>query len=288
MVCWMDVSEYKNQIGASLAIALVAALAVVGFAELGLPSQGTATTTLPPGTLVATQTVTGTLTATTSTTPVVTSALTTSPSIQGTQGTSTSGLVLSASLNTTVLSQGEAIGVTASLFNSLPENLTLYPDYADYSNVTGWGAYTYSVCANDQALSMAIFQGRYTSGNVTGATPLQVAELYPIPCALAIPVTEYVLLPNSSLAEAYESPGLTELPVTYMVNLTTTLAPFGGMPMPSNTTSGSFSGGSQAGATGYWTGAFPSSQFQVFQPGVYTVVVADVWGQVQFLYFEVA
>jgi hypothetical protein len=197
------------------------------------------------------------------------------------------GLILTASLNTTVLKQGEGIGVNAGLFNERSGNITLIPDYNTFSNITGWGTYSSNTCANGGPLGIAVFEGHYVLDNVTTAgAPLQLAEPYPIPCAVYVPETRYVLLPNSSTAEVSWDSGLSGFPATSVQELTFTLGPFGGMPtnpVPGQT----WSAGAGDGASGYWTGSWGSTTFSTFPVGAYTVVVADLWGQVRFVYFSV-
>ncbi len=201
--------------------------------------------------------------------------------------TSALGLKLSVTLNSTGIRQGEAIGVTAELVNTLKEDLTLYPDFATYSNITAWGPYSTNVCNWQPILVIAVFQGNYTSGDIsTAGPPLQLAEPYPIPCAAPLTLTRITFLPGSHTA-AEEFVDLAGTNWTNIEDIIFSLSPFKSV----ISTNGQYTeGGPLDGAAGYYTAYTGGSSvvaFHQFPAGPYTVVVADVWGQTVFLRFNV-
>ena len=243
----------------------------------------TATYTMPGTTTTVITTIT--TSQSTSTSSFATPGTNSTP--QSTGETSLEGLMLSATLNATALGQGEAIGVSAELFNTLNRTLALYPQYEEYSNITGWQGYSRDDCVDYFPIYIAVFSGHVEQGNISAAgDPLQIASTMGIPCALTFPMIEIDMQPNSSDATIVRNEttlyplanGTTETIVqneTSTGTMATSLDPF---QCVNSTICGNF-----AGAAGYYVG----STMDEFPVGPYTVVVADLWGEALFIYFEV-
>jgi len=156
----------------------------------------------------------------------------------------------------------------------------------------------------DLPLGYAIFQGNYSPGNLTGATPLAL-EAQPLGglCPAQPVASSFAFNPASDVASVSESGGIGG---GGGENVTTSTACqrapgidcwWGGL----GTWSGYWTGSTQQNGAGLVSGGacpgqtasqqFPSGcplEFNRFAPGVYTVVAGDEWGQVAILHFTVA
>ncbi len=197
--------------------------------------------------------------ATTETKPTVTPPISTlPPNTSSTTSESVNGLILSLSLNSTTFQPGQEISVVIDEQNTL----------AAVNNVSasnGWPLRGLSVgpCGTlNYPMGVAIFQGYYTSSNVSSATSLQLYQpgIYHCPMILG-GINAYVFQPSSDIASVFGScdpnPCLTDFKIS-----------------------------SEITVTGYWTNG-QEATLSNFTPGVYTVVGGDEWGALAVLHFVV-
>ncbi len=162
------------------------------------------------------------------------------------------GLQLQVSVNTTSLNPGEALQINVSEYNILPTS-------NDISCGKNWAVdgLTLGACPNVyvQPFGVAVFQGRYTAQNISQATPLDIFA--PVACPnYSRLITDYIFQPGSM--DAYV------MPVCFITQAT---------PMSAQVTvNGIYKQGTQL---------YP------LDPGVYTIVAGDEWGNIEFLYISV-
>jgi len=155
--------------------------------------------------------------------------------------------------------------------NAVQLNITEYNDATSYNNVSAssdWPVSGLSLgpCGTlEFPFGIAVYQGHYTSQNISSATPLPIftpnangtAQSSPVACPANPQVFSYDFAPQSDSA-------------------TTGLTWAGESSSTTYRLSASFS------ITGYWNS---SSDFAVFGKGTYTVVAGDEWGHISFQYF---
>jgi hypothetical protein len=109
---------------------------------------------------------------------------------------------------------------------------------------------------------IAIFQGKYSSAEVSKAMPLLIFDpADPWPCPFqAFKITSYNFKPSSNIATLFNVSNAN--PQTIEMNTIIK-------------------------ATYYWTGHSSNIVQHTFEPGVYTVVAGDEWGAVVVLHFTV-
>ena len=157
------------------------------------------------------------------------------------------GLDLLVGMNTSVILPGQSLQVNLSEFNTLPK----------VNNVSAGGDWAMQVglgsCRNEyvQPFGIAVYSGHVDSGNVSQAQALNIFPVVPCPMYVRL-VTGCEFQPQSDLATVLPSTG-TPSPLVGSVVL-----------------SGTY-----------------TSQTVALNPGAYTVVAADEWGAMAFLYFQV-
>lgn len=161
------------------------------------------------------------------------------------------GLRLTLSLDSSTVMSGQPVTVEVSETNTLSSQLNI-------SSSSRWptvGLRTGSCYASVYPFGFALFSGRYTQANLSGAAPLQVFPAVPCPLFMRL-VTGYLFEAGGGSAVILPGTG----PATLMaVNATIT---------------GTYDGASSGGA-------------QPLPSGTYTVVAGDEWGAVVFLYLDV-
>lgn len=195
-----------------------------------------------------------------STSTAVTS-LTTSTNVSG-----TSKLSLRLRINSTTLTVGQNLSVSISDFNSADtsENVSVAAKWP-ISNLT-----LYACGTLDFPFGVAIIKGNYDEGNLSSGATLQVVEGGPQSCQSGPNFTNYYFEPNSdkaTLSGGCVSSSSCEQP--FYMSQTIVIS-------------------------GYWTGGVPvpmeptaPSILHPLQPGEYTVVGGDEWGEVAILHFVV-
>jgi len=195
------------------------------------------------------------------------------------------GLRLALLTNTTIIRSAQAIDAKATIYNTLTQNTTIYPNSTKYSNVLDWDRYYLAPCFpgwNAFALSIAIFRGHYTDANFSAtANPLMLIPPQNSSCAAMPTLQSLQFQPLNDTAE-----GLFDTvtgPQHMVVTLTTEL--------DSACATSNNPCTSAPGVKGYWTGSAnplgTNAVFHYFEAGKYTIVAADSWGQTVYLYFEV-
>jgi YVTN family beta-propeller protein len=171
-----------------------------------------------------------------------------------------SGLQLTATIEPTKVSQGENISVIAQVYDRLSSSLNV--------SSTSFVNSDYGPCAQGFATGVQVYRGQYTSANVSeghGLLLYNPSLVYLCPAEFTF---QYSFEPNSDNATVVPSLGAFQDPnmdTTGPVNETSVLA-------------------------GYWIGTgqgfldqngdeSQAYAFNTFQPGTYTVVVDDAWGQ---------
>ncbi len=172
----------------------------------------------------------------------------TSPTAVG-SGAGGLGIDLVLRQNASVIREGQRVNVSAHVQNALPyvNNLTGADSWAS-PIFRSW--LKFSLCPS--YLYIALLQGRYTESNLSAATPLQTSPPdMVVPCP-AFRQSYYLMEPMSDRATFFGGEAV--------------------LPMGIDST-----------FVGYYVG----SQAVAFQPGTYTIVAGDEWGQMAISYFQV-
>jgi hypothetical protein len=165
---------------------------------------------------------------------------------------SAGGLIIRSELNSSRIASGATVGITVSDYNpsSMELNLSKESVWAVDGLSTGGCPSLYF------PFGIAVYQGRYTSANLSQAVPLQIFPATPCPMLVRY-ITGYLFQPTSDNATVL--PGSGAVPMAMGVSV-----------------SGTYN------ATGNHYG-----QLTTFTPGTYTVVAGDEWGNLAFAYFIV-
>ncbi len=166
---------------------------------------------------------------------------------------SAGGLLVRLELNSSRIASGATVGINVSDYNPSPMELNLSKEAAwalDGLSTGGCPSLYYP-------FGIAVFQGRYTSANVSQAVPLRIFPVVACPMLVRY-ITGYLFQPMSDNATVL--PGTGEVPMATGVSVSGTY----------NTT------GNQL------------NRLTPFTPGTYTVVAGDEWGNLAFAYFVVA
>ena len=174
----------------------------------------------------------------------------------------TNDLSLSLSTNSTTYRPGQDVSITVDIKNMWQEtnHIIAAKDWPydnleiDQCDMGPWGfVYPYGI---------AIFQGSYSLSDFAAATPLALYDFsLLVPCPAPIPAASYDFQPLSDIAQVSGSSA--QFPTSTFA-ITTTLA-----------------------ETGYWSGSTPKVTKHNFEPGVYTIVAGDEWGNLVILHFTV-
>jgi hypothetical protein len=150
------------------------------------------------------------------------------------------------------------VSVVAGVYNPLQNNVTVSGMEIDNPSQAPCGR-------GIDPVAIRVYQGHYSLANISTATPLLLynASGPPPPCAAPFGSIEYTFLPDTDRATA------TYLPTgVLVVNETITLS-------------------------GYWVPSLLSGpgnyyHLHAFDPGIYTVLIFDTWGQQMVEYFHVS
>jgi hypothetical protein len=160
------------------------------------------------------------------------------------------GLELRVGLNGTTVAQGESVLVTLSEFNTL----------SGVSNVSASDEWPLQValgpCENTyvQPFGIAVYYGHVDAQNVSQGRRADIFQVVACPMYVRL-VTGYMFQPQSDLAVVLPGSGATPSPLVGSVDV--------GM-------------------------VYSVQQGQALPRGTYTVVAADEWGALAFLYFQVS
>lgn len=175
------------------------------------------------------------------------------PSSASVYADSMDGLRLYLAINATEVTQGQSVLVKVSEYNTLSAANNV-------SSAQTWdvaGLRMNSCYSSLYPFGVALFQGRYTSGNVSDARALQIFPVVPCPLFIRY-ISGYVFSPRSDAAVVL--PGTGEP-----------------TPMVANAT-----------ITGFYPSGPVGPQSQPLLLGTYTIVAGDEWGAVAYLYFRVS
>jgi hypothetical protein len=225
----------------ALAAMVLGVVVLAGAAALYLGGSGPSSSSSPP------------LTGATTTGTLVTSASSSGTSTSSLMGTATSSepndLQLRLSTNATDIQHGDGVEISASEYNTATtvENVSAANDWPTMGlsdGACGHMAYPFGV---------AVFEGFYTSGNVSSGQPLQIYPIVPCPMLIRL-VTGYLFSPFNDSAVIL--PGSLNATTLMAVNVTA-------------------------------IGTFNDS-LTPFSPGTYTVAAGDEWGGLTVLHFSVS
>jgi hypothetical protein len=214
-----------------------------------------------PNTRTSTYTTTSTPdTPTSTTTSSITSPTTTDfNGVNLASYTSANGLSLSLSLDSKTYLPGREVSIVIDVKNTLlTENDVAVSDNWSYSYLTLGQCGTYLL-----PFGVALLQGYYSSTNIPTATPLMFYDYSVQPCPIVFgKITTYDFKPSSDIATIqYKSqPGTQPIKTNVAFSLQ---------------------------LTGYWTGSPPPIK-KNFDPGDYTVVAGDEWGNLLIVHFTVS
>ena len=172
---------------------------------------------------------------------------------------STIGLELSLRLSNATFSPGQSVSVNITESNT--ENITNTVASESHFPLSGMAL---GPCGTmNYPFGISLFQGYYDQGNLS-------------------------LLANQSSLELYQ-PGVYACPAMFVVN------GYSFQPQSDNASLGTTSTGAisipmtdAVNTNGSWTGRTMGSTFHEFQPGVFTVVAGDEWGDVAIVHFTVS
>ncbi len=191
------------------------------------------------------------------------------------------GLALSLTLNTTAVKVGHGVNVTAELTNTKPLNTSVDSNYSLF--LTKLRLFqSYDTCAAQPILELVAF-GHYTLDNISAAKPIRYYTNTPpggggVAGCGGVHVDSYKFAPNGDKYTYYHDNGqdgcsgsgwcLTAR-VRFVVDTTWAIS--------SSAAVGSINPAWVQGPAG----------FLELQPGTYTAALADQWGDMVFLYFQV-
>jgi hypothetical protein len=230
-------------------VILVAIVGAAAAANLLVQPTGTGTVTDSKTVTSPTSTQTTSTTTTTTTTTTVTTTVTTTTTHS--QPPLSSGLQLRLALNATTLVSGSTIGIDVSDYNSLPTQLNL-------SRGNSWpvqGLATGGCPSLYYPFGIAVFQGVYSSSNISLGKPLEIFPAVACPMMVML-ITEYDF--QSISVNAAILPG-----------------------------NGTFPMATEIPASGTYGTPSVAKQLTPFSPGTYTVEAGDEWGGMAFAYFTV-
>jgi len=173
---------------------------------------------------------------------------------------SISGLSLSLSLDSKTYQSGQEVGIDIDEKNTLSRTNTITAS-AKWP-VSGLGV---GPCgALNYPFGIAIFQGNYTAANISSGTLLQIYEpnIYHCPMILT-DISSYVFQPLSDSAAVFQ---MSESTAVFTAGMNAEFEP---------------------APTGYWASNNVGATFTNFEPGVYTVVAGDEWGDLVVVHFTV-
>lgn len=165
---------------------------------------------------------------------------------------SPAGFTMYLTINTTSIPPGGSVLVEGWVNSSSPtvENLTSASEWAFQQNLL-WG----TVCTAGWPIGIGVMEGHYTQDNYTLGTLINMSQPQPT-CPVSAPPQFILLYPSPHSSEALAS--VNGNPVRWLLQTELTFS------------GGSLGAASQAGSPG------PNE----LPPGVYTVVLADEWGDV--------
>ena len=189
-----------------------------------------------------------------------TQAISTNPNgVNSASSNSISGLSLSLFLDEITYQPGQTVTIVLDETNTLSKTNNVHT--ADEWALVGLSV---SPCGTlNYPFGVAVFQGYYTSGDISSVTPLKLYNTdveYHCPMILS-QINTYAFHPSSDTAAVSQMSNTSPV-ITEKMN-------------------------AEIQPTGYWTGS-PTETLTNFAPGVYTVVGGDEWGALVVLHFTIS
>jgi hypothetical protein len=182
------------------------------------------------------------------------------------------GLNFSLGINATSMQPGQSLNLTLSLVNTLPSASNHTSNSASLMSLP---QLSLGVCGMmGLPCGFAIAQGYYDADNISAATPLFVFNPAPALSSAGVSIAFYVFAPKSGSLTAYSYCNTGKL-CHWERAITRHSFILNGSWEPYNSAAA-------ASAAGMETATFAR-----FSPGVYTVMAATEWGQVEILHFVV-
>lgn len=298
-----------------IVVILIVVAALVGYGASSLNQRVTPQTTTFSNTEPATQSVTFVSIVTTSVTQTMTSTQTTTVTPSVVQA----GLQLEVVLNTTEIQYGSSLSATILLYNPLSASLVLPVSYSNDQNILASNPNDFLCALNSvyDLFGFALYQGYYSSSNVSQAAPLLLTPEPEIGCPTTYqPNISQITFPpqsDSGIVSKGTSLNMTINANTGGCHLTqpnpvTIVSSTNGTLITSTTMEPGFSCGSGSSLFGYWTKppanescsqlstANDTSPWNMIGPycnlvsfpvGSYTLVAQDVWNQIVYAHFQV-
>jgi hypothetical protein len=225
-------------------------------------------------------------------TEVSTSPILSEGPLEFSSGVSPEGLQLKMMVNSSRMHSTGAIRAQIEVVNTLNRNVTV-SELVQNDNVSRWIEHSYG-CPSDAILYFAVFEGRFTAGNISAAgSPLRLGPQNFSNCPGSVGVTAVTFPHSGGQALGAISPSQ---PLRFFWKVATVI---NATTLVCNTTS-SGNGGfncswANPGLLGYWNYNIPnggnfgftSPSFVRFSPGEYTIVAADDWNQYVYATFSV-
>ena len=214
---------------------------------------------------------------------------------------SVEGLVLNSSISSKTIRAGDSLGISISLYNTLPRalNISAVPSYNSTSwRVSGFPVAMWGGCYFFEPVEFVVVRGNLSLGQLHAAS---ANSTYPaIGCLEGGSVSYVSFHPESSNVTTTGSFCISACePVHPSYNLTSSFSVNGYWGYPLNqseagdiytpSTASCYSSPGQSvscGVTYNYPEVGPIAQ-HLFTPGVYTLVVSDEWGQTALLHFSV-
>ncbi|HXW94173.1 MAG TPA: hypothetical protein VEJ19_00515 [Nitrososphaerales archaeon] len=208
---------------------------------------------------------------------------------------SAQGLILTTNISSNTIRAGETLGISISLYNSLPRalNITAITNSSSAWKIDGFPVAMWDGCTGMEPVEFMIIKGNYSYGEFQAAA---ANSYYPaIFCAEGGSVL-YISFPpmSSNVTTTGNFCVETCSPNHTSWNLSTSFSVDGYWAYPLNSSETndiytSYTGCPNPpceGITYNYPEVGPEAQ-HTFTPGLYTLLVADEWGQTVFLYFSV-
>jgi hypothetical protein len=193
------------------------------------------------------------------------------------------GLQLSVTLNSSSAQSHGAIRASVEVLNTLNRNVS-FSGVAQNQNIPEWNGDDY-VCAGTPTsflLGFAVFEGRFSAGNISSAgPPLKLDPPFHAPCAASLNPGAVTFLPGRDRVVVTAGLGAQQSSYKATLQLNATTGYCTGLGLAG--LGGEIDCQANPGLAGYWNDSvlaggdvnFTSPAFVYFPPGEYTIVAAD-------------
>jgi len=185
----------------------------------------------------------------------------------------------------TAIGRYGALRAQADVVNTLDRNVSITLGQVN-ANISAWNRNDFFCGVNiaESLVGFALFKGDYSAANISQAgNPLQLVPFVSITCPVFPYPQEIVFKPMSNLLATPNGPR-TGIALNVTSEQCVSLSPTVHQCGPSTRLFGYWNTQSFLNLDG---ATFRSPYFQYLVPGVYTLVVADAWGQTIYAQFDV-